>query len=347
MVVEIPTMSNNKNKVTLDISLGDSIITHKSCSLMVTELVKYIIHQKQLIPYPYEVLKYYVNKRKDLENNSECPELGQLRSNIASERYFKQTSDAIETIESFLESISHEIMTCSTQLSEVVLLLGSNPVSPHYVFQIVLPCLSVGHSDAYHSTRKPLDRLMKNILIDDMLHNVLSRLTNSTNMYVLLKLKSSNSYNNDDYILREHFHIPSKSQHVIFNFHTDIISTESCLCVIPFEDSLESSEEGCVECLDEKHESIDIGETVLNDIENGSSPLVEDLKTTHIPHHVEEKVFQNLKINNDSIDRTLDDDFVWYQNKSILKSFQEVRVRGTSVVNYWIHPETYLSGNQK
>jgi Protein of unknown function (DUF1135). len=58
-----------KNKVNLDIALNDSVITPKSCILLVTELIKYIIYQKQIIPYPYETLKFYVSKRRNLDNS--------------------------------------------------------------------------------------------------------------------------------------------------------------------------------------------------------------------------------------------------------------------------------------
>lgn len=44
----------------------DDIITPFSCSAMVIEFIKYVIYQKQLIPYPYERLKMYVNRRRKM-----------------------------------------------------------------------------------------------------------------------------------------------------------------------------------------------------------------------------------------------------------------------------------------
>lgn len=53
-----------KNKfVAFDVEVND-VITPLSCSAMVIEFIKYIVYQKQLIPYPYERLKMYVDRRK-------------------------------------------------------------------------------------------------------------------------------------------------------------------------------------------------------------------------------------------------------------------------------------------
>lgn len=59
-----------KNKlVEFNVEIND-IITPLSCSAMVIEFIKYIIYQKQLIPYPYERLKMYVDKRRNQLDNS-------------------------------------------------------------------------------------------------------------------------------------------------------------------------------------------------------------------------------------------------------------------------------------
>lgn len=51
----------------------NDIITPMTCSAMVIEFIKYIIYQKQLIPYPYERLKMYVDMRKkQLEGAKVC-----------------------------------------------------------------------------------------------------------------------------------------------------------------------------------------------------------------------------------------------------------------------------------
>lgn len=42
----------------------NDVITPLSCSSMIIEFIKYVIYQKQLIPYPYERLKMCVNERK-------------------------------------------------------------------------------------------------------------------------------------------------------------------------------------------------------------------------------------------------------------------------------------------
>lgn len=52
--------------VELKIDLAD-IVTPKSCSAIIAELIKYIVYSKQQIPYPYERLKYYIKRRKETQ----------------------------------------------------------------------------------------------------------------------------------------------------------------------------------------------------------------------------------------------------------------------------------------
>lgn len=60
-----------QNTVEFKVEMND-VITPLSCSTMINEFIKYVIYQKQLIPYPYERLKMYVSKRKkQLDSNKE------------------------------------------------------------------------------------------------------------------------------------------------------------------------------------------------------------------------------------------------------------------------------------
>lgn len=42
------------------------IMTPQSFTNLVTTLIKYLIYEKQLIPYPYDRLKLYIKKYKEL-----------------------------------------------------------------------------------------------------------------------------------------------------------------------------------------------------------------------------------------------------------------------------------------
>jgi hypothetical protein len=141
-------------------------------------------------------------------------------------------------------------------------------------------------------------------------------------MYVLLKISSS-SYDNDDYILREHFHIPANCQHVSFTFHTPVLSTEQCSCVIPYEDSIISfAENSSVENTSGNNSH---GNTNSSNEENhkdrkdASSDAVEVNTSNHV-----------------------EDNHVWYQNKATLKSFRDIQVKGSSVVNFWVNPASFV-----
>lgn len=49
----------------VSIHLSD-IMTPRSFSSLVTTLIKYLMYEKQLIPYPYDRLKLYIKKYKEL-----------------------------------------------------------------------------------------------------------------------------------------------------------------------------------------------------------------------------------------------------------------------------------------
>lgn len=42
------------------------IMTPQSFSSVVTTLIKYLVYEKQLIPYPYDRLKLYIKKYEEL-----------------------------------------------------------------------------------------------------------------------------------------------------------------------------------------------------------------------------------------------------------------------------------------
>lgn len=47
------------------VNLSD-IMTPKSFSSLLTTLIKYLVYEKQLIPYPYDRLKLYIKKYNEL-----------------------------------------------------------------------------------------------------------------------------------------------------------------------------------------------------------------------------------------------------------------------------------------
>lgn len=56
--------------VPLGLELTD-IITPKSCSSYIAEIIKYVAYTKQQIPYPYERLKMFVLRRRERQKTRE------------------------------------------------------------------------------------------------------------------------------------------------------------------------------------------------------------------------------------------------------------------------------------
>lgn len=130
---------------------------------------------------------------------------------------------------------------------------------------------------------------------------------------MLLKIKGPKPYANNNYIQRENFRLPDRCQHVAFRFHTPS-DIQSCACVIPYEDSFLSLGDISIsanDSNDEINKELDIGRCGIYQRE--------------VSDEFEDPQDSNL----------------WYQNKLTLKSLKEVKVKGSAVVNFWVHPSTF------
>lgn len=62
--------NRTRNIIPLSIEITD-IITPKSCSCFIAELIKYVVYNKDQIPYPFEHLKRFVLKRRERQKITE------------------------------------------------------------------------------------------------------------------------------------------------------------------------------------------------------------------------------------------------------------------------------------
>ncbi|KAG8323664.1 hypothetical protein J6590_001407 [Homalodisca vitripennis] len=226
-------MNNQGKIIPLTVALTD-IITPKSCSSYIAELIKYIVFNKQQIPYPYERLKLFVLKRRErqklieLHNNSENNDAS-LRVSFVMEKYYKKVEEAFEILDNVFKCIEHELTKSSEHLlEEVVLLFGATPLSPKDVYRIKIPSLTYGHSENQHLYKRQIGNLFRNIIISDDVNARLQRSVGLTNMFVMVKLRKGGNTDSQWLLPRDCYQLSQRAQQVCFTLEST--AARPCTC---------------------------------------------------------------------------------------------------------------------
>ncbi|XP_011647291.1 MAD2L1-binding protein isoform X2 [Pogonomyrmex barbatus] len=174
----------------IDVML-DEPLTSDSCTKVVMELIKYILYQKQQIPFTYEALFQYQTSVKATDRNAVS---------------FKTLSS---TLKSVSDHLSSQFFLKGCDIKEVAILLGATILSPKLYIGIELPSYvlnSKQHKEHQHSSRKPLLKLMRSMLECDEFQEAMNIPLNMTNMFVMLRKSDSNSVS--DFFLPKPQYVP-------------------------------------------------------------------------------------------------------------------------------------------
>ncbi|XP_050529914.1 uncharacterized protein LOC126899259 [Daktulosphaira vitifoliae] len=218
------------------------IMTPQSFTTLITTLMKYLVYEKQLIPYPYDRLKLYVKKYNELnlENNSHCNKKNKYK--LESDKYYKKVSDTINSLENVFKCIENEFLSrTNNHIETVVILIGSNVLNPLTVFNIHVPELSYSHCEKKHSSRQHIDNVFRSILNNDKFNDILtSNIMIETNLYVMFKVKKGKTMVTDWCMPKEKFHCLRGKQIMLrFNSFLDEASSKEnnkCCSVDCYED---------------------------------------------------------------------------------------------------------------
>ncbi|VVC41299.1 Mad1/Cdc20-bound-Mad2 binding protein [Cinara cedri] len=199
------------------------LMTPQSFTSLVTTLIKYLIYEKQLIPYPYDRLKLYIKKYKEMNSEEENCRNQKKNYRLESDKYYKKVSDAINTLETVFQCIEGEFQSCSeNHIESVVILIGSNILNPLTVFNIYVPELTYSHCENQHSSRKHIDNVFQNILNNDQFNDILtSNIMVETNLYVMFKVKPGAQMTTNWWIPKEKFRI-FRGKQVVLRFQQSI-----------------------------------------------------------------------------------------------------------------------------
>lgn len=134
-----------KDKTEINVIL-DEPLTNDSCTKVVMELIKYILYQKQQIPFAYDALAQYQTRKEVSDRNTVS---------------FKALSSTLKIV---ADQLSSQFFLKGCDIREVAILLGATILSPKLYVGIELPSYvlnSKQHKEYQHSSRKPLLKLMR------------------------------------------------------------------------------------------------------------------------------------------------------------------------------------------
>ncbi|TGZ56508.1 Uncharacterized protein DBV15_07124 [Temnothorax longispinosus] len=210
---------DRKGEMEIDVML-DEPLTSDSCTKVVMELIKYILYQKQQIPFTYEALAQFQTSVKTTDRNAVS---------------FRALSGTLKTVSDHLSS---QFFLKGCDIKEVAIILGATILSPKLYIGIDLPSYvlnSKQHKEYQHSSRKPLLKLMRStrkmnftehackyMLEDREIHvsfyicrsmlecdefqEAMNVPLNMTNMFVMLRKNDSNSVS--DFFLPKPQYVP-------------------------------------------------------------------------------------------------------------------------------------------
>ncbi|XP_070158473.1 MAD2L1-binding protein [Polyergus mexicanus] len=166
-----------RGETKIDIML-DEPLTNDSCTKLVMELVKYVLYQKEQIPFAYEALAKFQTSVKATDRNAIS---------------FKTLSNMMRNVS---DQLSSQFFLKGCDVKEVAILLGATILSPKLCIVIELPSYilnSKRHKEYQHSSREPLLKLMRSLLECGEFQEAMNIPLSMTNMFVMLKKNDDNS----------------------------------------------------------------------------------------------------------------------------------------------------------
>ncbi|KAK0082264.1 hypothetical protein PV325_010764 [Microctonus aethiopoides] len=155
----------------------DEPLTSDSCSKIITELIKYILYQKQQIPFS-------------------CDTLLQLKSRIKpNDRNFNSTNNLFTTLDNITDQLTSQLHLTDCDIKEVIVIIGATTISPKFCVKFELPTLILSskiHLEYQHSYRKPLLHLMRSLIECPEFQEAMTAPLCPTNTFVLVQKSDSN-----------------------------------------------------------------------------------------------------------------------------------------------------------
>lgn len=137
-------LPNNSNKIeTLDVKISNLVLTPLTCASIISEILKCLIFEKSLIPYPYNWLKSIVSDHKKRTSQS------QIDEDIFAAKHHVAAIAAFDAFENIMTNL-RRLFKFGNNISEIIILIGATPLNPKEVYKFQVPKLPTGHNERNH-----------------------------------------------------------------------------------------------------------------------------------------------------------------------------------------------------
>ncbi|XP_076284282.1 MAD2L1-binding protein [Lasioglossum baleicum] len=194
----------------------DEPLTTDACVKLVIELLKYILYQKQQIPFTYDSLTQLQTNLKPMDRNS-----ASIKTLLKS---LKDTS----------EQLSSQFHLNNCKIKEIAIIIGATIISPKLHIRLELPSDILNSQEHYeykHASRKPLLNLMRSMLECSEFQDAISSPMSLTNTFVLVRKSDRNSMS-EFFLPKPQYTAPVKnSKCFIFKLHHNSHVNMECNCI--------------------------------------------------------------------------------------------------------------------
>ncbi|XP_076666337.1 MAD2L1-binding protein [Andrena cerasifolii] len=194
----------------------DEPLTSNTCVKLGTELLKYILYQKQQIPFTYESLT-------------------QLQANVKpTDRNASTIKSLLSSVKSTSEHLNSQFHLADCKVKEIAILIGATIITPKLHIRLEFPSdilSSREHFECEHISRKPMLSLMRSMLECSEFQDAIIAPLNPTNTFVLIQKSDSNTVS--EFFLPKPQYMPAvkaSNTFVIKLRHNDKIQM-SCNCI--------------------------------------------------------------------------------------------------------------------
>ncbi|XP_053984505.1 MAD2L1-binding protein [Hylaeus volcanicus] len=202
-------------EMNIDVAL-DEPLTSGTCVKLIIELLKYILYQKQQIPFTYDSLTQLQTNVKPTDKNSS---------------YIKTLLNSLKCTSEQLNSQFH-LEGCNVK--EIAILIGATIISPKLHIRLEFPpniLSSEEHHECRHTSRKPLLSLMRSMLECSEFQDAIASPLNPTNTFVLVQKSDSNSVS-DFFLPKPQYIPPIRNSNCFFiKFHHSEQIKIDCNCI--------------------------------------------------------------------------------------------------------------------
>ncbi|XP_047004770.1 MAD2L1-binding protein isoform X1 [Schistocerca americana] len=279
--------------------------SHEPSSVIVIKTIKYILYQRQQIPFTYEFLMDLALKGKAVLNDSKIKEGAgrgvHFRDVRTQWKKYQKIVESFEMLEEIFKNVRQELDQCNNHLvPEVMIVLGSTPMSPKEVYRIILPQHSRISSTSDIAPKTNIFHMFRGIMTCEELQNFVTKSLSTTNTYLFVKKRAG--LNSPWLLPKRLYEPPNMGQHIIFSLKGSTSEEQSISSNVDNDTGQEAEiYPDCALVTEDSEEQFRL-------------PYNEG----HNPLHRNSYVSHDLKKN--SVDKNFDD-MHWYQAKHVFRGF--------------------------